>query len=475
MHSSIFRYKLLCLLILFLLNSCNSNSERKRESTKSDFPKALVSGIRIQHIMKLEPNAVRMAQNPVTGEFWYINFTGDVFKIDNINTKTPFSIKEFTVRNHGIEKLQGMAFCRNTLYLCGNSTTRDGKGNIGRMVRYELAQVNNPIMSVVFNTVEYGTNKTTFDHGWNAIVISPNQRNILVNSGSRTDHGEIQDNEGAWPGARNGSLTAKIFQFPINAKNILLKDDEKWLKSHGYIFAEGLRNAFALGFHRNNELYAAVNSGDYDHPEDMFWVRQNHHYGFPWIMGATRNPQQDSKWKDDPKIDPFLSENSFAFNMGYFHADSKFPQRSTGLIISSAIENIGPDANEYRDPLTGKINDADTTNYRMQTFTPHSSPVGLAFDVSRRLPKPFKGDGFLLRYSSTDMPGSLLAAFTNQGEDLLHLHLIYDRAINNYKVSTRRIISGFKGPVDAVISGKSIYVLENSLSDDGNLWRADFQ
>jgi hypothetical protein len=48
----------------------------------------------------------------------------------------------------------------------------------------------------------------------NALAVSPDGKFIFVNSGARTDHGEVQDNGGLYPNARDNALTSKIFRFP---------------------------------------------------------------------------------------------------------------------------------------------------------------------------------------------------------------------------------------------------------------------
>ena len=63
-----------------------------------------------------------------------------------------------------------------------------------------------------------------------------------------------------------------------------------------------------------------------------------------------------------------------------------------------------------------------------------------------------------------------------QGRDLLHLHMIYDKKTDNYKVQTTRIVDNFTSPTDAVIIGNSLYVIEYGGKQGGNksggsLWK----
>jgi hypothetical protein len=449
---------------------------QQREVTTST-PKALRDDITVEHYMKVEPEAVRLIQHPVTGEMYYTTFFGDVLKIVMVDGK-PESKKLLTVEDHGIPRLQGAAFHGNTLFLAGNVSVNNNKGNKGRMVRYEMKEgVEKPEMAVVFNTVEYGANKTTFDHGWNALEISPDGKYIYVNTGARTDHGEVQDNGGEYPNARDNALTANIFRFPINSKDLLLSTDVAKMKADGYLFAEGIRNAYDMAFDAKGNLFAVSNSGDYDHPEDMFWVRKGHHYGFPWVMGGIDNPQQYPDFQPDPEKDPFLSKFAFAYLMKYFHNDPDFPKRPAGVNFSPAVQNMGPDANEYRDKKTGVVMDGDTTGVTVGTFNAHSSPLGLFFDTHNALGKDLTGDGFVIRYTGGSRNGAVNPnPLRRQGKDLLHLEMTYDKKTDNYKVKTTCLVDSFTAPTDALLVGNTLYIIEYGGKQGGNkaggsLWK----
>jgi glucose/arabinose dehydrogenase/mono/diheme cytochrome c family protein len=429
-------------------------------------PRGLRDDIKVEHVMEVDSLAVRILHNPVTGDLWYTTFDGNVFHIKDIKGK-PTAEKVLTAKNHGIPRLQGAAFLNNKLFLCGNVNADNNKSTKGRMVRYDLSS-DTVAMAVVFNTVEYGANKTIFDHGWNALEISPDGKYIYANSGARTDHGEVQDNGGLFPGARDNNLTSKIFRFPTDAKDLLLTDDKAKLIADGYLYAEGIRNAYDMAFDGEGNLFAVSNSADYDMPEDMFWIRQNHHYGFPWMMGGIENPQQYSDWKADPDFDPFIPRTSHSLEVKYFHTDPSFPKIPGGAKFTPGVQNLGPDANEYRGH-SGKILDGDQTGVAVSTFTAHCSPLGLFFDTKKALGKDFNGDGFVMRYS-LGATSSMMRPFTNQGEDLLHLKLTYDKASDNYYVHTTRIVEGFKEPTDAVLAGNDVYVITYG-GKGGDIWK----
>ena len=431
-------------------------------------PTALRDDIQISHYMAIGPDAVRLLIDPVSKSFYYTTFSGDVIRIAVDFAGNRYLVKEYTAADHGITRLQGASFLDSTLFLVGNISVNRGKGTKGIMMKGKLNRDGKRDWSLGFITEDVGSTKTIFDHGFNGTVISPDKKYIFVNSGARTDHGEVQDNDGEYPGSRDEALTACVLRIPVNVEALYLPNDREFLVKNGYLFAEGIRNAYDLAFSPEGHLFAVSNSGDYDHPEDMFWLREGRHYGFPWVMGMVDNPQQNKDWQPDPKTDPFINPFSHAWRVRYFRNDPTFPKRPKNPFTSSVL-NLGPDANEYRDRKTGKVMDADTTGVLVGTFTPHRSPLGLFFDLDGVLIDEFNKDGFMLSwtYGKTSV---LMRPFTMQGADLMHLDLEYDQKADNYRVHCHRIVEGFEGPTDAVMVGNDVYVIENS-NDDAHIWK----
>lgn len=470
---NLFTFKKTGLLVLFFSCSvfCFAQQTNSRAIPPIKTPVSLREDISVEKVMTIGRLAVRLIHNQKTGEFWYSTFDGNVFRISDFDTPKAKEHQVFSAENHGITRLQGAVFLNNTLFLCGNIGANEGKGTKGRMVKYELSG-SKLELKVVFNTVEYGTNATTFDHGWNALAISPDKKFIYVNSGARTDHGEVQDNKGAYPNARDNALTANVFRFPVNAENLLLGTDEAQLKAAGYLHAEGIRNAYDMTFDGKGNLFGVVNSGDYDQSEEMFWIRKGRHYGFPWQMAGIESPQQFSPWEPDPTRDPFIGPGSHAWIVKYFRNDPDFPKIPVGVKFSPGVQNLGPDANEYRDIASGKIVDGDITGRAVSTFNAHSVPLGLVFDVKNSLSKEFKGDGFVFRYGGgADRPGTNL--LRKSGKDLMHLDMSYNSLADNYYMKTTTLVNNFNSPVDAVMLGNKIYVMEHGTanSEGGRIWK----
>ena len=312
-------------------------------------------------------------------------------------------------------------------------------------------------------TAPYERCDCIYNHEVNGLVVSPDNRSLFVNSGSRTDHGEIQDGDGHFPGLRETALTAIILRIPTNARDLVLPNSRYALLDQGFLFAEGLRNAYDLAFAPNGDLFAAENGPGRDMPDELNWLRQGHHYGFPWRMGLDDTPQQFPDY--DPATDFLLSPRSTAVREGYYHNDPTYPpppRRFTDPVI-----NLGPDADAYRDPADGQIKDASEEGVRFGTFSAHRSPLGLVFDVAHALAEPFQGDGFTLSWTRGDPDGdSINGPFNDPSQDLLHLDLA--KVGDNYEAYVTRIVGGFSNPIDAEIIGNRLYVIE--WSGERGLW-----
>ena len=434
-------------------------------------PRSLVAEVAVEHYLEVAPQSVRIERDPISGDLHYLTFQGDVYQILSPADGQPRDSLIATAEDHGVTRLQGIVFADSTLFLVGNVAVNEGKGTRGRMMAGKLEPNGTRSWSVVFMTDEIGSTRTTFDHGFNGITLSPDRRYLFVNSGARTDHGEVQDNDGAYPNSRDEPLTASIFRIPAEARDVHLRNDLADLEQRGFVYARGLRNAYDLAFSPNGHLFAVSNSSDYDHPEDMFWIREGHHYGFPWVMGNVDNPQQYPDFTADPEADPFLNHRSHAMVMGYFRHDPDFPKRPSDLVITPPVANVGPDADEYRDPETGTVRDGSESRVAIGTFTAHSSPLGLFFDADSVLAPPYRGDGFVLRWTLGSNSG-LMGPISPLGSDLLHLRLLYSPGFDNYIVQTTRIADGFRGPVDAELVGNEVYVIEYGRS--GNVWKLTF-
>ena len=434
-------------------------------------PRSLHPDIRVEHYMEVAEESIRLVLDPSSGDMYYNTLGGDIYRIIEQGKDE----KLFSVEDHGIPRLQGMAFHGSDLFLSGNIEANGGLGSKGIVMRGTSESSGTRSWSTVAVTVEHGEAQTVFNHGFNGIIVDPDGGRLYVNSGARTDHGEVQDNRGHYPGQRDIPTTAVILKLPLDGHDILLTHDEKLMEP--YTFARGVRNVYDMAFAPGGELFGVSNSSDYDHPEDMFWLREGHHYGFPWIIGGGRNPQQDPTWHPDPDADHLLPRTAHAYMAGYFHNEPDFPKMPDDLVITPSVQNIGPDANHFRDSETGKILKGDRVGKAIGTFSPHRSPLGLVFDRDSVLAEDFRGDGFVIGHSS--MSGGMSRPFggaefgVQEGEDLMHLELFYSEAMDNYIARVTRIVDNFDRPTDALMIGRDIYIINHSRSGPGHIWKVE--
>ena len=429
-------------------------------------PQAHVSGLTVESTA-WPVDAVRISHDPLSGKLLLAGLGGNIFSVDPDPSDQRVSVR-YNAGSHGTPTpLMGMDIASDgTIYLVGNDAGTHPGFNVGVIRRGVPDGAGGHTWSTVAMTEPYPRSATPFDHNMNGIVLSPDEAFLFLNSGSRTDHGELQENNGQFPGVREVPLTSAILRIPADATDLLLPDDETALLEGGYLFADGTRNSFSLAFDAEGRLFGTENSGDRDDEEELNLIEEGKHYGFPWRMGLTDTPMQFPDY--DPGADLLLNPQSYAVQNGHFYNDPSYPAPPAGRVFTDPLRNLGPDANLYRDPASGAILDADDTGREMGTFTSHRSPLGLVFDTQEQLPSPFTGDALMLGWTGAE--SDLLSPYAGEGEDLLHLEMIWESG--NVAVATRQIVTGFQNPIDAELVGDVLYVLE--YGSDSRVWRIGF-
>ncbi len=140
--------------------------------------------------------------------------------------------------------------------------------------------------------------------------------------------------------------------------------------------------------------------------------------------------------------------------------------------MTEPVISIGPDADKFRDPVTGAVLDASDLGQTISTFTAHRSPLGLVFDRAGALAAPYIGHGFMLSFTPGDPNGTNVAGpFFDASQDLVDLELTR-LGDTNYQARVTTIVSGFSTPVDSEIITNQIYVLEYGAN--GGLWEITF-
>ena len=417
------------------------------ESLKAQ-PASLRPDITVSEVLQLPNNTVRIANDPSDGTTYIIRIDGRIYTVDLENgTRT----QVYSSSDHGItDNVTGFAISgEGTFFIV--SAQRQDEVNVATVTRGKLEG-----FSRVWTTLAHAEpyqESGLRDHRFNAIAVTPDGQFVIVNSGSRTDHGEIGN------GGREFPITSAYFKLPVDGQDIVLENDEAALQP--YLFADGLRNSYDMAFSPDGELFAIENSDTRDNPEEMNWVREGHHYGFPWRLAFEDNPQQFPDY-NPPDSDPLLGDSNME---DIFYNDPTFPPKPDSLEFTDPITNIGPDADHFRD-TDGLVKDASDEGRSMGTFTPHSSPLGIVFDYDKVVSSEFAGDCFVFSYN--DSSKQKYEPFGDPGEDLLHVELTKVEAEERYEARITRIVQGFDRPLDALMLDNNIYVIEYG---NGSLWK----
>ena len=240
------------------------------------------------------------------------------------------------------------------------------------------------------------------------------------------------------------------------ARDLVLPNDRDELRAQGFLFAEGLRNAYDLAFAPNGDLFATENGPDRDMAEELNWLREGHHYGFPWRMGLEDTPQQFPDY--DPATDFLLPARFTAVREGYYHNDPTYPPPPRDF--TDPVINLGPDADAYRDPADGPPQRCQRKRASASAPSPRTARRS-AWCSTRitRSPSRSKATVSCLAGPRGDPDGDDVAGpFNDPSEDLLHLDLA--KVGDNYEAHVTRIVGGFANPIDAEIIGNRLYVIE---------------
>jgi glucose/arabinose dehydrogenase len=441
------RKRLAAALALVLLAGCESTPDDEPESTEIEVRRVVDTGG--------SSTSLRLARDPTNEALHVLKADGTVLRLSGLDGVASTSVL-YRTADTGVASPQGLAFGpEGNLYLVGNSVFGlDTLGFVQRGTRTS-AGADARTFTTLARSVLYPRSNTAFDHQWNGIAPSPDGRFVFVNSGSRTDHGEIQSSGGRYPGLREVPLTAVMLRIPVASSDLVLQNDAAALAP--FLFARGLRNSFDPAFDAAGELFAGDNSGDRDDSDELNWVREGRHYGFPWRMGGNDTPQQFPGY--DPSADRLVNRRSYAYESGFFYDDPTYPPRPAVPLVEP-VENEGPDADAYRDPATGALLKASQTGSTLRTFTSHRSPLGLVFDTRNALPGRYRGGAFILGWTAGSSAGEGASGpFRDASQDLLFLEL--RRAGEGYRTRAQSLVCGFRNPIDAEIRGGRLYVLEH--------------
>ena len=425
-------------------------------------PKAKRTDISIKQLAIVGANSVRIKRDPASGKLYIVQNNGIIQRVNLGAGGSATLTTVYQKTDHGLNAPLGITFGPDgTMYLSGNDST----GVIGTATVVKGVPVSpgseTRTWSVIAKTVGYRYGNI-YNHRVNAIILNPTGDSLYVNSGAATDHGELHG------GYREAGLTSKIWRLPINGNNIVLQDDREWLRSNGYLFAEGIRNTFDFAYAGNGDLFGPENSDDRDDPEELNWIRFGHHYGFPWRIGGDNTPQQFTPY--NPHTDPLLSPNAWGGGTLYttYSNDPTYPPPPDSITFTEPIPSIGPDADKFRDTTSGAVKDASQLGVMASTFTPHLSIDGIVFDRDSILAGDLKGGALLISFSNS----SLITALGDTSQSLMEVALT--KTNDNYVARVTKLVTGFNSPLGIELVGDTAYVVETGLQSSNpspKLWQ----
>jgi glucose/arabinose dehydrogenase len=358
----------------------------------------------------------------------------------------------------------GMTFATDgTLYIVTNKD--EDLYNVATLYKGTLNEDDTISWSTVATTEPYPKSNTIFNHNYSAVTVSPDEQWLYVSAGSRTDHGEVQDNNGRFPALREAPLTSKILRVPLDSVDLVLPNDEAQLLAEGYLYAWGTRNAYAMAFAPNGDLFAIDNGPDADYPEELNWIREGHHYGFPWRFGDFDNQTRLEDYNSDE--DKFQHPSFTAVVEGYYQNDPDFPPPP--MPFTQPVANLGPDAMIYR-ALDGAEKNAAELGEKLYSFTPHVSPLGLTFINNTAMPEDLQSTSATLSAFLVTW-GAAGGTLSDKGQTLLQLSL--KKNDDNYEMTTTEIASSFANPIDTLLIENKVYVLE--WGSQGAIWELTFE
>jgi hypothetical protein len=211
-----------------------------------------------------------------------------------------------------------------------------------------------------------------------------------------------------------------------------------------YLYADGLRNPFDFAFNDQGELFAGDNGPDIDLPDEINWIREGQQYGFPWRFGNVDNPVMDPM---------YTATGDLRLHTGFQAVDNHTYVADPGLGAKPAnlvdpIKNNGPDWNHYRSTRTTATPEVGP----LVGITGHRSPLGINFDAKAALCGDYYKSGFVLSY------GALIDELGDGGQDLGLIQLT--KVNGDYEMKMTQIVTGFTAPIDAVLVGNKLYVVE---------------
>jgi len=378
-------------------------------------------GLRVREVVKLgipdvTVQPIRVQPHPATGKFYVLFQNGDLLQIDaEKGTKKQVLDRDKYFRKDAASYVQALGLhisADGTFYIVINERHDKEKPKRAHVAVYRFKSIDgdgvpqNPTEWLGF---DHPWGIGPFNHGANHIATGPDGM-LYLSVGSRTDHGERAGKNPDPDLDPNGET-------PLTA--CMLKLDPKSEKPEPKVFCRGLRNSFGFDWDDQGRLVASENGPDADHPEELNWLREGKHFGFPYRFGNQALPMY-------PDAVP----------------------APEGLTFEKPIINLGPSAKGLPGPE--------------YSFDPHCSPSGVSFYRKGTLPAKYEGGFFVARF------GNFLGK-NPVGFDLLFVRLVEKNGELSADITT--ILEKLQRPIDLCQYKGKLYIVEYTTYDKDRLSR----
>ena len=378
-------------------------------------------GLRVRDVVKLglpdvSVQPIRVQPHPATGRLYVLYLNGDLWQVDpEKGEKKQVLDRAAYFRKEAASYVQCLGFhisADGFFYIVANERHDKEKPKRAHVVVYRLKDADGdgvPEKPLEWLSFDHPWGIGPYNHGACHLATGPDGK-IYLSVGSRTDHGERA-------GVKPDPDLDPNGETPLTA--CLLRLDPKAEKPSPDVFCRGLRNSFGFDWDDQGRLVASENGPDADHPEELNWLREGKHYGFPYRFGDQALPMyQDAVPAPE------------------------------GLTFEKPIVNLGPAAKPNSGPE--------------YSFDPHCSPAGVSFYRKGTLPPKYEGGFFVVRF------GNFLGK-TPVGFDLLHVRLVEKNGELAADITT--ILEKLQRPIDLCQLKGKIYILEYTTYDKDRLSR----
>ena len=366
-------------------------------------------GYRLREVVRLPVHGVKLATMPGVDWIFVLNNGGELYRLETAtgNLARLLVARDYAELGAGKIDVLGMTIdSKRRLYMVTNQRVAEQPFHINRVVIFRsepLDATGLPRKLTPWLRTSYPWGNSYYNHGVGHIAEGPDGM-IYVSSGARTDGGEVDGgifkNETIYWRGGESDLTAGIWRLDPNIDVPKIE-----------MFARGIRNAWTFAWNSQGELFSVSNGPDAHIPEEMDFVEQGKHYGFPY------------QYSDAP-----ASTKPYPYT----------PDVPVGLKVTMAIRNFGPAAGgSEANPIA--------------TFDAHSSPAGMLF-CGPEWPSNLRGKFLIGRF------GNFLKD-ENYGYDILAADLKRNRA-GVYEAHMNTFFSPLARPIDFLQIEKKLYILE---------------